>query len=179
MFLDTRELEKDLAVVFKLLDVGSDDAELVDTGAEHVCGAADAVFDLLLEGSLGSLVVFAAFNLILEDDGEVAGRIKLTVFLAEYCHVVVGTGGFHHRVGAVDGSFEIGVAFGVCHGAENVGDRDLKRHVHAAFEVEAEANSEFLGLGVGVAQPDCLTGNRIDVVLVSFRVGIADGIGIA
>ena len=86
MLFHTGEFEKNLTVFFKLLDVWSHHAELVDTAAEHIGRAADTVFYLAAQSSLDGSVVVAALNLVLEHHGEVALRSSL-----RYCWQNIAT----------------------------------------------------------------------------------------
>ncbi len=172
MLLHARKLKQYLAVLFKLLDVGSHNAELVDTVAEHVGRRAYTVFHLLLQSRFGCLIAVAALHLILEHHRQIALRVEFAVLLAEDRHVVVAAGGLHHGVSLRYGCLEVGIAVGVGHGAQYVWHRHLKRHIHAALEVEAQAHAEFLNFGEGVAEIDFLSGNRIDIALVSHSVTV-------
>ncbi len=168
MLFHARKFEQYLAVLFKLLDVGGNDAKLVDTGAEHVGRAAHTVFYLLLERVLGCVKALAAFHLVLEHNREVALRVELAVFVAEYVDIVGTLVDAGYRVGVGDGGVEVGVAFRVGHRAEDVGNGNLKCHVHTALEVETEAYGEFLYFVESVAEINFFVSDVLDVLAIGF-----------
>ena len=173
------KLQKDLTVVFKLLDVGRYHTKLVDTGAEHIGRGAHAILYLLLESALHSLRTVAALGLLAEHHSEVARGIKATVFAAESAHIVVGLGGAHHRVGGMESRFKVRVAFGIGHRAEDVGHRYLKGDVHAALEVKAQPYAELLNFIESITEVDGLLGDGVDVALVGHSIGVGTCVAVA
>ena len=172
MLFDARKLKKNLTVFFKLLNVGGHDAELVDTGAQNVCRRADAVFDLLTQSRADGFFRVAALDLILEKNCQVALRVESLILGDEEVDIVVRAGCLGNAVGGCDGAFEVGIAFAVGHGTQNVGHRNLKRHVHAAFEVEAEAYAEFLNFVESVAEPNLVVGDILEIFALGKSVGV-------
>ena len=169
---DTRHFDHDAAVLtFELLDVGLHNAELIDTGADHVERVVDSRLHLSAQGLLDLLVVALRRNLALqllcgEDLGEMTVGGVLVECLDEQRDEVV-LAGFFLSLGFLHRLHEISVFLVIGEHVNDIGHGDLEDHVHTTLQIKAEAD---LCLQTVLIRVDSQVLHRVFVVLLCYGV---------
>ena len=154
--LDTRHLNHDTTfLAFELLDVGLNDAELVDTRTHDVERVVDGSLHFLAEHFLHVGIRTGGAHLALEllcgeDLGQVASGSVLVESVDEEIDkltlsVLLSLAGLSNRLG------ESGVGLVVGERLDNVGHADFQDDVHTALQIQTEPNLGLQTLLIGVS----------------------------
>ena len=165
---DTRHFHHDTTVLtFEFLDVGLNDTELVDTGANHVERVVDGVLHFFAQHFLDFLVGALRRHLALqllrgEDFSQTTLAGIVLPSLDEERNEVVLTA-FLLGLRLVHRFHEGGVGLVVGQHVDYVWNRNFQNHVHTTFQVESESDLglETVLIGVSTQIP-----HRIFVVLL-------------
>ena len=156
---DTRHFYHEASLLaFELLDVGLNDAELIDTVADNVERVVDSCLHFGAQGGfhllVGALCVHLSLQLLRSEDGSQGAVGSVAVEGVDEQRDEITLTGFFFLLCFLHGLHKVGISLVVGKHLDDIRHADLEDYIHTALEVQTQTYLRFQALLIRVTVVD-------------------------